>query len=144
MFTRKTLLSSTGRAVAIAAVAATVLTAFEPAALAATNAPVHGASLAADHAVTDFSAQRRHYRRGGGGGAAAAAFAGIVGTGLAIAATQNRREYYYGGGPAYYGSPYDSYGYSGGPGYYGGSGYYGGYGRNSAVPHFNGHPLAGW
>ncbi len=34
-------------------------------------------------------------------------FAGIVGTGIAIAATQNRRDYYdngyYGGGPAYYG-----------------------------------------
>ena len=71
--------------------------------------------------ATDFSARRRHYR-GGGGAAAAAAFAGIVGTGIAIAAAQNRRDYY------------DSYGYYGGgvrllrrpgllrrsPGYYGG------------------------
>ena len=85
--------------------------------------------------ATDFSARRRYYR-GGGGAAAAAAFAGIVGTGLAIAAAQNRRDYYdsygyYGGAPAYYG---------GGPAYYGGPGllrrrpvllwpwqYYGGY-----------------
>jgi hypothetical protein len=76
----------------------------------------------------------------------AAAFAGIVGTGLAIAATQNRRDYYdsygyyggapayYGGGPAYYGSP----GYYASPGYYGG-GYY-----RSGVPHYRGHPLASW
>ena len=70
--------------------------------------------------ATDISARRRHYR-GGGGAAAAAAFAGIVGTGLAIAATQNRREYYdagygyYDGGPAYYGGPV----YYGHPGYYG-------------------------
>ena len=53
--------------------------------------------------ATDISARR--YYRGGGGAAAAAAFAGIVGTGLAIAAAQNRRDYYdsygyYGGGPA--------------------------------------------
>ena len=70
--------------------------------------------------------------------AAAAAFAGIVGTGLAIAAAQNRRDYYdsygyYGGGPVYYG---------GGP-YYGyGDGYYGGY--RSGVPYYRGHPNAGW
>ena len=55
-------------------------------------------------------------RRGGGGAAAAAAFAGIVGTGLAIAATQNRRAYYD-----------DYYGY-GGPVYVAPSPYYGGYG----------------
>ena len=70
------------------------------------------------------------------GAAAAAAFAGIVGTGLAIAAAQNRREYYdsygyygaapvyYGGGPAYYGGPVY---YGGGPYYYGREQYYGGY-----------------
>jgi hypothetical protein len=69
----------------------------------------------------------RHWH-GGGGAAAAAAFAGIVGTGLAIAAAQNRAAYaydyggpgYYGGGPAYYGGPV----YYRGPAYYGG-GYYG-------------------
>ena len=42
---------------------------------------------------------------------------------------------YYGGGPVYYG---------GGPAYYGGDPYYGGYGYGSGVPHFRGHPLAGW
>jgi hypothetical protein len=78
--------------------------------------------------ATDISARRRYYR-GGGGAAAAAAFAGIVGTGIAIAATQNRRDYYdngygyYGGGPAYYGNP--GY-YSPGP-YYGRRNYYGGW-----------------
>jgi hypothetical protein len=65
--------------------------------------------------ATDISARRRYYRGGGGGAAAAAAFVGIVGTGLAIAAAQNRRDYYY-----------DSYGYGGGPVYYGGPAYYGG------------------
>ena len=76
--------------------------------------------------ATDISARRRYYR-GGGGAAAAAAFAGIVGTGIAIAAAQNRRDYYdgygyYGGAPAYYGGPgllRRSGGYYGG-GYYGG------------------------
>ena len=77
------------------------------------------------------------------GAAAAAAFAGIVGTGIAIAAAQNRRDYYdsygyYGGAPAYYG---------GGPAYYGSPGYYAS--RMAAVtiargvPHYRGHPL-GW
>ncbi|MGV7214357.1 hypothetical protein [Bradyrhizobium sp. UFLA05-112] len=61
----------------------------------------------------------RHWH-GGGGAAAAAAFAGIVGTGLAIAATRDAYAYDY-GGPAYYGGPT----YYGGPAYYRGSGYYG-------------------
>src|SRR4051794_41979253 len=76
MFTRKALLSSFGRTAAVATVAALALTALEPS-----------------------TAQARYYR-GGGGAAAAAAFAGIVGTGLAIAASQDRGYY---GGPAYYG-----------------------------------------
>jgi hypothetical protein len=119
MFARKGSFSRFGRAAVMATVAAIALTAVEP-----TMAQAAG---------------RRHYHGGGGGAAAAAAFAGIVGTGLAIAATQNRRAYYdnydyYGGGPVYYG---------GGPAYYdGGPAYYGGYG--SSVPRFNGHPLAGW
>jgi hypothetical protein len=65
----------------------------------------------------------RHWH-GGGGAAAAAAFAGIVGTGLAIAAAQNRAAYaydyggpvYYGGGPAYYSGPAYGYGPYYGPG----------------------------
>jgi len=82
----------------------------EPSLALAGSAPagkgVSAATSASD--ATDFSARRRYYR-GGGGAAAAAAFAGIVGTGLAIAATQNRGAYYgdsydyYGGGPVYHG-----------------------------------------
>jgi len=70
-------------------------------------------------APTASFAGGRHWRGGGGGAAAAAAFAGIVGTGLAIAATRNSYAYdngpYYGGGPAYYS----------GPAYYGDGPYYG-------------------
>ena len=87
--------------------------------------------------ATDFSSRARVYHHGGGGGAAAAAaFAGIVGTGLAIAATQNRRAYY---------DDYDGYGgpvyYGGGPVYYGGPGYYGpGYGSYGGSSEFGGQP----
>jgi hypothetical protein len=143
MFARKSGLSSVGRAAALATIAAVALTTIEPS-MAAGGAPqgrvakgvIAGdiaASAAPADGVTDISARRRHYH-GGGGAAAAAAFAGIVGTGLAIAAAQNRRAYYddYYGGPAYY-AP--------GPYYYGGGPYY--YGR-SGVPYVHGHPLAGW
>jgi hypothetical protein len=143
MFVRKGLFSSIGRAAVMATVAAVALTAVEPSLAQAGSAPA-GKGLSAatgTSGATDISSRRRYYR-GGGGGAAAAAFAGVVGTGLAIAATQNRRAYYgdsydyYGGGPVYEG---------GGPGYYGGGDpYYGGYGYQSGVPRFNGHPLAGW
>ena len=136
MFVRKTMFSSIGRAAVLASVAAMALTAVAPSPAFAGSAPWgNGASAAtAPIGVTDVSARRRHYR-GGGGAAAAGAFAAIVGTGIAIAASQNRRDdYYYDGGPAYYG---------GGPVYYGGNGYYGGY-RNSGVPRINGHPLADW
>jgi hypothetical protein len=137
MFARKGVFSSISRTVVMATVAAVALTAVEPSLARAGAAPAgKGVSAATGTSgATDFSARRRYYR-GGGGAAAAAAFAGIVGTGLAIAATQNRRAYYddyYGGGPVYYG---------GGP-YYGGDPYYyGGYG--SGVPYFRGHPNAGW
>jgi hypothetical protein len=152
MFTRKALISSFGRAAALASVAALTLTAFEPQ-TAQAGTPAKGVVAATGTSgATDISAARRYYRggyRGGGGAAAAAAFAGIVGTGLAIAATQDRGYY---GGPAYYGGgPYESYGYypqdGGPPAYYGGNGYYGGGGygyRNSGVPTFHGHPNAGW
>jgi hypothetical protein len=148
MFTPKALLASLGRAAALATVAALALTAFEPStAQAGTSVPGKGISATSGTSdATDISAARRRYY-GGGGAAAAAAFAGIVGTGLAIAASQDRGYYY--GGPAYYGGgPYESYGYYGGPpAYYGdgGYGYYGGgYGYRSGVPHYRGHPLAGW
>ena len=108
MFARKGLFSSIGRAGAVATIAAVALTAVEPS-MAFAGSATSGKGVTASAGTsdaTDISARRRYYR-GGGGAAAAAAFAGIVGTGLAIAATQNRRDYYdngyYGGGPAYYG-----------------------------------------
>src|SRR5437667_3614619 len=140
MFARKGLFSTIGRATAMATVAALALTVVEPSLAHAGSGPSgKGISTSAGTSdATDFSARRRHYY-GGGGAAAAAAFAGIVGTGLAIAAAQNRRDYYdsygyYDAGPTYYGR---------GPVYYGGSGY-GYYGHRSGVPYFNGHPNAGW
>src|ERR1700722_4593749 len=129
MFTRKTV------------VAAMALTVMEPALARAGSAPGKNlSSSSATHGITDFSSRGRVYRgRGGGGAAAAAAFAGVVGTGLAIAATQNRRAYYDNydaydgpvyGGPAYYGSR---------PGYYGGG--YGSYGSSSES---GGQPTGNW
>ena len=141
MFARKGVFSSIGRAGAVATVVAMALTAVQPSmAFAGSASAARGVTASTGTSdATDISARRRHYR-GGGGAAAAAAFAGIVGTGIAIAATQNRRDYYdggygyYDGGPAYYGGP--TY-YGGGPVYYGG-------GYRSSVPHYRGHPLAGW
>ncbi len=139
MFADKGFASHLGRAAMIAGVAATVLTAVPPSlAVAAPATKEKGLTAATGTSgATDFSARRRYYR--GGGPAAAALFAGVVGTGLAIAAANARRDYYY-----------DSYGYYGGPAYYpaptyyygGGPYYYGGY--RSGVPYYRGHPLAGW
>jgi hypothetical protein len=144
MFARKGVFSWMGRAGAVATVAAMALTAVAPStAFAGSAPPVKGITASSGTSgATDFSARRRYYR--GGGAAAAAAFAGIVGTGIAIAASQNRRDYYdngYGYGGGYYAAPPAYYG--GGPVYYGGGPYYGG-GRYSSVPHYRGHPLAGW
>jgi hypothetical protein len=116
--------SSIGRTGVVATVVAVALTALQPSmafAGSATSGKAVTASTGTSDA-TDISARRRYYR-GGGGAAAAAAFAGIVGTGIAIAATQNRRDYYdngygYYGGPAYYHRP--------APYYYGPRTYYGG------------------
>jgi hypothetical protein len=132
MFNRKGAFSSAGRAAVLATVAAVALTAVAPSMALAGSAP-HGKGAAASGTVTDISARRRGVS---GGAAAAAAFAGIVGTGLAIAATQNRRDYYddYYGAPAYYAAPSPYYAEP----YYGG-GYY-----RSGVPRVNGHPLASW
>src|SRR5262245_14138670 len=122
MFARKGLFTSIGRAGAVATVLAVALTAVQPSSVAFAGSATPSKGVIASTGTsdaTDISARRRYYRGGGGGAAAAAAFAGIVGTGLAIAATQNRRDYYYDGyygRPAYYG-----------PGYYGGPAYYGGY-----------------
>ena len=146
MFADKGFVSHLGRTAMIAGVAATVLTSVGPSlAVAAPVAKEKGLTVATGTSgATDFSAQRRYYRGGyyrGGGAAAAAAFAGIVGTGLAIAAANSRRDYYYdsygyyGGPPAAYYAP-EPYHYGGGPYYYGGYG--------SGVPYYKGHPLAGW
>jgi hypothetical protein len=136
MLMQKAVFSVHGRAAVIATAAAVALTAVEPSLALAGPAP-SGKGLSAANPVsdaTDFSARRRFYR-GGGGAAAAAAFAGIVGTGLAIAAAQSGPGYYGYGGPVYYGA--DPYYYGGGPYYYGGYGYGG-------VPYYRGHPLASW
>lgn len=141
MFARKGLFSSIGRTGAVATVVAVALTAVVPPSAAFAGSATSGKGVivsAGTSDATDISARRRHYRGGGGGAAAAAAFAGIVGTGLAIAAAQNRRDYYDGYG--YYGRP----AYYGGPVYYGSPGYYGGGHYRSGVPHYRGHPLAGW
>jgi len=131
MFARKGVFSSIGRAGAVATVVAMALTAVQPStAFAGSATSGKGVTASAGTSdATDISARRRYYR-GGGGAAAAAAFAGIVGTGIAIAATQNRRDYYdngyYGGGPGYYyGDPAPQY-YAPSP-YYGRSHYYGGW-----------------
>ena len=136
MFARKGVFSSVGRAATLATIAALALTAVEPPMAFAGSARAGKAAVTVSHGTsgaTDFSSRGRYYR--GGGAAAAAAFAGIVGTGLAIAAAQNRRDYYdsygsYDGGPAYYGGGPVYYG--GGPGYYGG-GYGGYYGNRSGL-----------
>ena len=137
MLSRKAAFLSVRRPIVVATVAVLALTAIEPSLAVAGSAPSgRGLSLTEAHGITDVSARRRVYRGGGGGGAAIAAFAGVVGTGLAIAAAQNNRGYY---------DSYDGY-YGGGPVYYGGGPYYGGYGGNqSSVPYsVNGHPLGGW
>ena len=146
MFARKAVFSSFGRAAVMATVAAMALTVVEPSLARAGSAPAgEGLSVAtAAGGATDISARRRGYGGGGGGAAAAAAFAGIVGTGLAIAATQNRRAYYdgyaYDGGPGYYGGGPAYYG--GGPGYYGPG--YGGYGYGHSSSQFGGQPTGNW
>jgi hypothetical protein len=127
MLTPKRLISPFGRGAAIAMVSALALATIIP---------------------TEASARPRHWH-GGGGAAAAAAFAGVVGTGLAIAAAQNRRAYYdsydgyYGGGPVYV-TPEAGY-YGGGYGYYGDPSYGPGpHGYGTTVPYVNGHPVADW
>jgi hypothetical protein len=123
MSTRQRAISLAGRSAVIATVAALALTAVAPS--------------------SAFAGGRHRF---GGGGAAAAAFAGIVGTGVAIAAAQNRAAYYddYYGGPVYAPAPVVVAPY-GGYGYYGG--YDPAYGPNqwgADTPYVNGHPLASW
>ena len=136
MFIRESL--ALKRATAFAAVAALALTAVAPT---VATAAERGKSVVTS-GMTDISARRRL-----GPGAAAAAFAGVVGTGLAIAAAQNRAAYYddygYGGGPVVV-APAPGY-YGGGYGYYGDPSYGPGpHGYSTTVPYVNGHPNAGW
>lgn len=145
MFADKGFVSHLGRTAMIAGVAATVLTAVPPSLAIAAQAAKEKGLVAATgtSGATDFSAQRRYYRGGyyrggyyrGGGAAAAAAFAGIVGTGLAIAAA---RPYYY-----------EPYGYYGGPpvAYYPAPGYYSDYRYGSSFggqPYYGGPYNYGW
>ncbi len=130
MFAQRALISHLGRTAMIAGVAAIVLTAVQPTpSVAAPAAKEKGLTAATGTSgATDFSAQRRRYYRSGGGAAAAAAFAGIVGTGIAIAASRPYYDSYgyYGGPPvAYYESPGYGYGYN--PYYYNRRPYVGGY-----------------
>jgi len=133
MFARKGLFSSIGRAGAVATIVAMALTAVQPS-MAFAGSATSGKGVTASAGTsdaTDISARRRYYR-GGGGAAAAAAFAGIVGTGIAIAATQNRRDRYYDQGY------YDN-------GYYGGQPYYGNQGYYSPGPYYGRrHYYGGW
>src|SRR3954447_25294756 len=129
MFARTGVFSSFGRSAVVVAVLAVGMTAIEPSIANAGSSPAGKGLTEAKSTATDISARRRHYHGGGGGAAAAAAFAGIVGTGLAIVAAQNRRDYYddgYYGGPRYYApAPHYYGGYGHGPHSYGeyGGGY---------------------
>lgn len=112
------LIASAPRAVALAMIAALVLTTSQsplraaPAALVSKDISTSSASSGA----TDFSAARRHPHDHRRGNAAGAAFMGMAFGMIAGAiAAQQRREYY------------ENYGYYFGPGYYQGPGYY--YGR---------------
>ena len=135
MFARKALFSSIGRATVMATVAAVALTVVRAVAgsrrlRAVRQGPVDGDRDQRCHRLQRPAPLLPRWRRR----CCSAAFAGIVGTGLAIAAAQNRRAYYddyYGGGPVYYG---------GGPVYYGGDPYYGGYGYGftTGVPNYRG------
>jgi hypothetical protein len=108
MFARKAMFSKIARPAVLATVAALALSTIAP--TTASARPWHGGY------------------RGGGGAAAAAAFAGIVGTGIAIAASRphyDSYDGYYGPAPVYGGPAY----YGGGPGY----GYYRGYGGDAST-----------
>ena len=136
MFARKAFFSSKGRAAAMATVVAVALTAVGPVTAFAGSAPAARAFRRPPaHGITDVSARRRVVSRGDGGAAAAAAFAGIVGTGLAIAAAQNRRAYY------------DEYDYGGPPITAAARPIMAAaaiMAAATAVPYFHGHPNAGW
>jgi hypothetical protein len=119
------LLFKAGQGVALATVAAMLLTTVEPQLAQARSpspTPVAAESGAVVSGPTDISARKKRHRRHRhhGGNAAGMAFMGMaLGTMGAIIAEQQRRDYYrdryyYGGGYPYYGRRY----YGGGPYYY--------------------------
>ena len=123
----------------MATVAAMALTTVEPSLASAGSTPVgKGATAATPPAMSPTSAPGAGIYRGGGGAAAAAAFAGIVGTGLAIAATQNRRDYYdyYDGAPAITAAARSITAVA--------PAITAAMAIGSGVPYFRGHPIAGW
>jgi hypothetical protein len=119
MLTCKELLSSARRSIAVAIIAASVLTTSESPLTAAPAAhdrqDISAATASNDN--TDFSARRRHRHYRHRGNAAGLAFMGFaIGTIAGAVAAQRRRDdcydygycgprYYYGGGP-YYGRRY--------------------------------------
>jgi MFS family permease len=114
--TRKGLISTAGRTVVAATIAAMVLTTSELPLAAAPASQASEGILArvASSDVTDFSSARRrrqYHRRGSAAGLAFMGFA--IGTIAGAIAAEQRREYYYDYG--YYGPGY----YYGGPYYYG-------------------------
>jgi hypothetical protein len=122
MFNRKRMLSSAGRSVVMAMIAALAFTLAEPplAMAGQTNPGVKQA--AAVGGMTDVSA-RRHYRHYRGNPAAGLAIMGaMIGTIGAIAAHEHDDDYYYGpgyyAGPGYYYGPPPVY-YAPHPYYYG-------------------------
>ena len=143
MFADKGFVAHLGRASMLAGVAAIVMTSVGPSAAIAAPAQKGTTVTTGTSGATDFSARRYYRGYRGGGAAAAAAFAGIVGTGIAIAAAKSRRDYYepygygygYGGPAVVYAPAYGGYGYGGG--YYGQQQNYGGYDTGM-------RPYGGW
>jgi hypothetical protein len=122
MFSRKQLLSSAGRGVVMATIAALAFTLAEPPmAFARASSPVAKQATAVRD-TSDFSARRRyrHYR-GGNPAAGLAIMGAMIGTFGAIAAQQHDDDYY--DGPGYYAGP--GYYYGPPPVYYAPRPYYG-------------------
>jgi hypothetical protein len=117
MFSGKYLFRSAGGKAALAAVAAVVVSASEPApafARAAGSASTHAVVTTTAGDVTDLSARRRYRRVYSGNPAAGLAIMGaMIGTIGAIAAHQHDDDYYdepgYYPGPGYYGQPQGYY-----------------------------------
>jgi len=122
MFNRKRMLSSAGRSVVMATIAALAFTLADPPLARAGQTNPGAKQATAAGGTTDVSAARRHYRHYRGNSAAGLAIMGaMIGTIGAIAAHQHD-DYYYGpgyyAGPGYYYGPPPVY-YAPHPYYYG-------------------------